>query len=404
MKTSIAPPQTEQAPSPAPSQSGFSLGSLFRQDLGQIPVAAALVLMALYFNVTTNNLFLSARNLDFLTLQSCVVATVGLGAIMVLLLGEIDLSLAVVASLCGSLMTIVSVNDHFPWWLAILTGLVAGFVIGIINGVIVALLRVPSFIVTLAASLGYQGLLLLLLPNATLILTDPTIKAIAASYLPDYLGIGLPVLAVIAYAGYIIFDRVQRQRLGLSVPPIWQTALNIGLVAVIVGVVDSVFENYFGVPLMVALVIGLIALFWVILRFTTFGRHIYAIGGNAEASRRAGIGVNYIRILVFGLASALAAAAGIFQSSRSADADAAVSQTLLLQAIAAAVIGGVSLFGGRGSAWAVVMGALIIAGLENGLDLNGGSDATRFMVEGVVLLLAVIVDALIRRRSAVTGR
>ena len=140
MKTTIAPPQTDQVPSPTPAQSGFSIGSLFRQDLGQIPVAVALVLMALYFNATTGNLFLSARNLNFLTLQSCVVATVGLGAIMVLLLGEIDLSLAVVASLCGSLTTIVSVNNHFPWWLAILTGLVAGFVIGIINGTVVALL------------------------------------------------------------------------------------------------------------------------------------------------------------------------------------------------------------------------------------------------------------------------
>lgn len=401
MKTSIAPPQTEQAQSQTQS---FNIGSLLRQDLGQIPVAAALILMAFYFNATTNNLFLSARNLNFLTLQSCVVATVGLGSIMVLLLGEIDLSLAVVASLCGSVMTIVSVNAHFPWWLAIFTGLLAGLVIGVINGVIVSFLRVPSFIVTLAASLGYQGLLLLLLPNATLILTDPTIKGIAASYLPDYLGIGLPILAIIAYAGYIIYDRVQRQAKGLSVPPIWQTALNIGVVAVIVGVVDSVFENYFGVPLMVALVLGLITLFWVILRFTTFGRYIYAIGGNAEASRRAGINVNYLRIAVFGLASMLAAAAGIFQSSRSADADAAVSPTLLLQAIAAAVIGGVSLFGGRGSAWAVVMGALIIAGLENGLDLNGGSDATKLMVEGVVLLLAVIVDALLRRRSTAAGR
>ncbi len=404
MKTTVAPPQTEQPPAPAPAQ-GLSVGSFFRQDLGQIPVAAALIVMALYFNATTDNLFLSSRNLNFLTIQSCVVATVGLGAIMVLLLGEIDLSLAVVANLCGAVMCLLSVNAHFPWWLAILSGLFAGLVVGVINGIVVALLRVPSFIVTLAASLGYQGLLLhILYPNTTLIITDPNLKGIAASYLPDYLGIGLPVLAVAVYAGYIIFTRVQRQRMGLSVPPIWQTALSIGLPVLLVGLVLWQFENYLGVPLMVALVVGLIALFWVILRFTTFGRHIYAIGGNAEASRRAGINVNYLRIVVFGLASMLAAAAGIFQSSRSADADAAVSPTLLLQAIAAAVIGGVSLFGGRGSAWAVVMGTLIIAGLENGLDLKSGGTDTKFMVEGVVLILAVIIDALIRRRSTAAGR
>jgi D-xylose transport system permease protein len=398
MKTDIASPQVDQSPSTGPR---FDVGWIFRQDLGQIPVAIALILMALYFNATTNDLFLSARNLSNLTIQSCVIATVGLGSIMVLLLGEIDLSLAVVANMCGAIMCIVSVFDHFPWWAAILMGLLSGFAIGIINGIFVAILRVPSFIVTLAASLGYQGLLLhILLPNTTLIITDPNLKAIAANYLPDYLGIGIPVLGVTLYAGYIIYSRLRRQQQGLSVPPLWQTALTIGIAGALVALILWQFENYFGVPIMPILVVGMIALFWIVLRFTTFGQHIYAIGGNAEASRRAGINVNVTRIIVFGLASTLAAAAGIFQASRSADADAAVSPTLLLQAIAAAVIGGVSLFGGRGSAWAVVMGTLVIVGLENGLNLKSSGVDIKFMVEGAVLILAVIVDALLRRRSS----
>lgn len=402
MKTTVASPQADQA---ASTSKGFNIGGIFRQDLGQIPVAIALILMALYFNATTNDLFLSARNLSNLTLQSCVIATIGLGSIMVLLLGEIDLSLAVVANLCGAVTCIMSVFHHFPWWAAILAGLAAGFGIGIINGLIVAFLRVPSFIVTLAASLGYQGLLLhILLPNTTLIITDPNLKGIAANYLPDYLGLGLPILGVVLYAGYIILTRVRRLRQGLAVPPLWQTGVNLGVTIALVALVLWQFESYFGVPIMTMLVLAMIALFWVLMRFTTFGQHVYAIGGNAEASRRAGINVNVIRVLIFGLASMLAAAGGIFLSSRSADADVAVSPTLLLQAIAAAVIGGVSLFGGRGSVWAVVMGTLVIEGLENGLNLKSSGDDTKFMVEGAVLILAVIVDALLRRRSTAAGR
>lgn len=405
MKTEIAPPQTTP-PSQSPS-SGFKLSDIFRQDLGQLPVAFALVLMAIYFNATTSGLFLTARNLSNLTQQiaGTGLATVALGAVLVMLLGEIDLSLAVVSNLCGSITAVVSVYHHFPWWLAILTGMGSGFLIGVINGFIVAIIRVPSFIVTLAASLFYQGLLLrFLFPNTTLIEGDKIIKAISTSYLPDTLGLGLPILAIVAYAAYIFVNYVQRRNKGLAVPPIWQPALNIGLATIFVGLTLALFENYFGVPLVTILTIGLIALFWIVLRFTTFGRYVYAIGGNAEAARRAGISVSTIRIVIFGLASTLAATAGIFEMAQFGTADVAVSPTLLLQAIAAAVIGGVSLFGGRGSVWSVLMGTLIIFGLENGLDLKGGGADVKYMVEGGVLILAVIVDALLRRRSAVTGR
>lgn len=402
MKTDSASPKTDQT---APSSGGFKLGSLFKQDLGQLPVVVALILMALYFNATTSGLFLSARNLSNLTLQSDVIATVALGSIMVLLIGEIDLSVAVVANLCGAVTCVVSVFHHYPWWAAILAGLASGLLIGLINGVIVAIIRVPSFIVTLAASLFYQGLLLhLLLPNTTLIITDPNLKGIAANYLPDTVGVGLPIIGVVIYAAYVIYTRLQRQRKGLVVPPLWQTAANIGVVALVVILALWQFESYLGVPIMTMLVLALIVIFWIILRFTTFGQHVYAIGGNAEASRRAGISVNGIRIALFALTSVLAATAGIFQASRTADADAAVSPTLLLQAIAAAVIGGVSLFGGRGSVWAVIMGTLVIVGLQNGLDLKSSGNDIKFMVEGLVLILAVIVDALLRRRSTSPSR
>jgi D-xylose transport system permease protein len=386
-------------------EGGFTLSDFFKQDFGQIPVLIALVLMWIYFNVTSDGIFLGARNLSNLVGQSSVNATVALAAVMVLLIGEIDLSLAVVSNLAGAVTVTLSVYHGFSAIPAILAGLLVGALVGLINGLIIAVIRVPSFIVTLAALLGYTGLLQhILLPQTTIRLIDPGITGIAQNYLPDYLGISLPVLGVVGYAAYSLFDYQRKRKLNLAAPQIWQLVLNIVLAGAIVGLALYQFESYLGVPIATVIVVGLIALFWIIMRFTTFGRHVYAVGGNTEAARRSGINTTTIRVTIFVLASTLAAVAGILESSRTISAAAAVSPTLLLEAIAAAVIGGVSLFGGRGSVWGVVVGALVIGSLLNGLILQGRTSDIQFMVEGLVLLAAVVVDALLRRRSAVTGR
>jgi D-xylose transport system permease protein len=387
------------------SASGAGLISRIRgligNDLGQIPVFIGLIIIAIYFQIAGGGFFLTPQNLTNLVQQIITIAIVALAAVLVLLIGEIDLSLAAVSALCGAFMGVLSARHDFPAWAAILVAILAGLVIGAINGFFISVLRMPSFIVTLAALIFYQGLLLaVLFPQTTLPIRDDAIINIAVTYLPEYLGIGIPIALVALYALSLVISRAARQRAGLPVMTVGQLVFRIGLVAVIVIGLVTFFDNYLGVPLVAIILVALIIIFWLITTRTRFGRHIYAVGGNAEAARRAGIRVVGLRIMIFSLASMLAAVGGILLASRQVSAASQIDQTLLLSAIAAAVIGGVSLFGGRGSVWAVVLGSLIVGSLENGLDLIGQSTAVKNMVEGVVLLVAVLVDALSRRRNA----
>src|SRR5262249_44400794 len=218
--------------------------------------------------------------------------------------------------------------------------------------------------------------------------------------LPDYLGIGLPVAALLLYVIGILLTRVRRQRAALPVQSTGQLALQVGLPAALTLLVVAGFESYQGVPLVSLIMVSIIVLFWLLTTKTSFGRHIYAVGGNAEAARRAGINVVGLRIAIFTLASTLASIGGILLVSREVSAPAQVDQSLLLNAIAAAVIGGVSLFGGRGSVWGVVLGALVVGSLFNGLFLLNQPASIVEMSEGIILLLAVLVDAVARRRRA----
>lgn len=374
---------------------------LRRGDLGQLPVVLTLMLIAIFFEIASSGLFLTPRNLSNLLLQIAATGMISLGAVLVLLIAEIDLSLGVVSYVCGTVMVVLSVQHGASPLVAILGALAVGALIGLINGIFVAVLRVPSFIVTLAALIGYSGLVLhILLPNTTIRLIDPFLAGIAANYLtfPWDLLVPIPIIAV--YVLLELWNRVRRQRAGLAQMPLWELGVRTGTVVVIFALALLVFENYQGIPYSALILIGAILLFWLIMRFTSFGRHIYAVGGNAEAARRAGISVVGVRVAVFTLAATLAAAGGILAASRAISGTAQIDQTLLLDAIAIAVIGGVSLFGGRGSVWAVVLGALVIGSLKNGLDLQGQQQDIKQMVEATVLIIAVTADAITRRRNA----
>lgn len=386
-----------------------TIGQLLRGDLGFIPVLLTLIVVVIYFTIVSGGIFLHPENLsNLMGAQIATIGILGLGSIMVLLLGEIDLSVASVAILCSVIMAIFSERLGLSAGIAILAALVVGAIIGLINGLLVAVLRVPSFIVTLAGSIGYAGLLLHLLNGqSTLIINNSFILAIAGSarsFLPDYLGIGLPVLAVLLYSAGLIVNYVRRRRSGLKTVSATRVVVQIVITAAIVIGAMAVFESYQGVPYPTAILFGLIVLFWLILTKTSFGRHIYAVGGNAEAARRAGINIVGVRIAAFVLCSMLAAVGGVIEASHGNAVASQVDPTLLLNAIAAAVIGGVSLFGGRGSAWAIVLGVLIIGSLANGLSLlSQGADVSE-MVEGAVLVIAVTVDAVVRRAQAQSGR
>jgi D-xylose transport system permease protein len=305
-------------------------------------------------------------------------------------------------------MADLSERAHAPAFVAIVAALAFGALIGTLNGFFVAVLRIPSFIVTLAGNIAFSGLVItLLFGQATLEIANSFINGIAGSftsYLPDFLGIGLPTLAVLLYAGYLVLNYIRRRNAGLRNPPF---PLFLALVIVPIVVVEGAvigFENLHGVPYSTALLFALIVLFWIILTKTAFGRHIYAAGGNKEAARRAGINVVGIQIAVFALCSLLAAVGGIVEASRGNSVASAVPPQLLLDPIAAAVIGGVSLFGGKGSVWSIVLGILIIGSLENGLALESIPADRVLWIEGGVLLIAVTVDALLRRVQARTGR
>lgn len=385
-----------------------SLGQLLRNDLGFIPVMLTLIAIVIFFAITTNGVFIEPRNLSNLTLQIVTIGIDALGVSLVLLLGEIDLSVASVSTLCAVIMGILSERNGLPAWEAITLAILTGALVGFINGIFIAVLRIPSFIVTLAASIGYAGLLLnLLAGQATLIIHDPALLAIAGSstsYLTNFLGIGLPTLALLLYIGGLVFDQASRRRAGLRVKSVLQLVAQIVIAAVIVEGGVVLFQSYQGIPNATAILFFLILIMWLVLTKTTFGRHIYAVGGNIEAARRAGINVVFIRVVVFTLCSTLAAVGGVLAASYGNAVASQINPTLLLDAIAAAVIGGVSLFGGRGSVWSIVLGVLIIGSLENGLDLKSQGSDVKQMIEGAVLVLAVTVDALVRRAQARSGR
>ncbi len=381
-----------------------TVGQLLRSDLGFLPVLVTLLLIVVFFTVVSNGVFLSPENFTNLALQIATIGVIGLGLILVLLLGEIDLSAAAVSTFCSVVMAVMTERLGLPALVAVPAALLTGALVGAINGFFVAFLRIPSFIVTLAASIFYSGLLLTLLAGqSTLIIRDPFVDAIAGnstSFLTDVLGIGLPTIVVLIYIASQIYTYFTRKRAGLRVSTPLMLGLRCAIAFILVEGAVALFENNSGVPYSTALLFALIIVFWLILTKTALGRHIYAVGGNAEAARRAGINVVGIRIAVFALCSALAAAGGIIAASRGLSVASQVSPSLLLDAIGAAVIGGVSLFGGRGSVWAIVLGVLIIGSLENGLALKSQGADIKQIVEGAVLLLAVTSDALIRRFQA----
>jgi len=403
-------PESNQAPTPTPQPTqlvGQSIGErLFRGDIGQLPAFLMLALIVIIFQIISGGFFLKPINLSNLMLQTASTSMVALGAVMVLLLAEIDLSLASVANLCGAVMVTLSVYHNWPAPLALLAGVVVGALVGAVNGILVAVLRVPSFIVTLAAYIFYSGLLLhILLPQTTVRLIDPALTGIMTGYLTFPYDVLIPWPFIALYVWSLLSERSRRTRLGLAVGPAWTMWGRIAAVVVITVVALFVFESALGVPYSLLIVLGIISIFWLALRFTTYGRHVYAVGGSPEAARRAGINVILIRISVFALASMLAGIGGILESSRTISASAQVDPQLLLLAIAVAVIGGVSLFGGRGSVWGVMLGILIIGSLENGLTLfSATSQDVKLMIEGLVLIVAVLLDAITRRRNAVTGR
>jgi D-xylose transport system permease protein len=380
---------------------GGILGRIARGELGVLQVFVALALIWIVFQLA-NDRFLTAVNLTNLMLQVTAVGIISIGVVLVLLLGEIDLSIGAVSGLCAGIMAVLTAQHGWSPELAILVGLLAGTGIGLINGFFNTFFGIPSFVVTLAGLIAWQGALLLVLgETGTINLPPSRITDLTSTFYGPGVGWTLAVVVTAATLGVGLLERRRRQKAGLEPPALAGLVLRTVLVgaAMVIGVAILLSDR--GVPLAVLILLGLTAVFAWITQRTRFGRHIYAVGGNAEAARRAGIRVTRVRMTVFAIASTMAAAGGIMAASRLiAVNQSSGSGDVLLNAIAGPVIAGTSLFGGRGTVWSALLGALVIGSISNGMDLLGLESSVKFMITGGVLLAAVTLDSLARRQRS----
>lgn len=383
------------------SKRGAFIRKISSGELGSLRVLIVLVVIWAIFQIA-NDRFLTSINLENLMLQITAVAVISIGVVMILLLGEIDLSVGAVSGLAAGVMAVLTVKHGVSPILGILAGLAVGASIGCFNGIMVTQFGVPSFVVTLAGLLGWQGVLLWVLGDTgTINLPDSTITDLTSTFFSDAVGWILGLVTIGGFVLTALMKRRSRAKAGLPPGPILGTSIR--LVATAIGVLAAVYvmNDDRGVPLAVVIMLLLMVFFTFLTERTRFGRHIFAVGGNLEASKRAGIRTDGVKIAVFTMASTLAAAGGILAASRLL----AVNQSsgagdLLLLAIAGPVIAGTSLFGGRGFVFSALLGALVIGSISNGMDLLALESSVKYMITGAVLLAAVTLDSVTQRRRA----
>ncbi len=393
-----------------------SLGAILRArwealragEVGSLPVIFGLIAITIFFTSKVG-IFFSAVNFSNLIQQMAGVTVIAIGVVFVLLIGEIDLSIGYVSGVAGVVVAELQMpgsSHDYPGLVAIFVALGVGAAIGAFQGSFIAFLGVPSFVVTLAGLLAWQGVILKALGSQGVIgIQDHQINDIANYVLTKNWGWAIAIIFTVGYAAAVFGTILSRRRAGLRSGNIILSVARVAFYGALAFAAVAVCNHSRGVPL-----VGLIVLFLVVLGAyvagrTTFGRHVYAVGGNAEAAHRAGINVKLIKILVFSISGAMAAMGGIIFASRLNSVDlTAGGSTILLDAISAAVIGGVSLFGGRGRVSGALFGGLIIGMIANGIDLVGYTDAVKFITTGVILLAAVTLDTVARRRQAASGR
>ncbi|GAA3706076.1 sugar ABC transporter permease [Streptomyces tremellae] len=376
-------------------------------ELGSIPVIIGLILIAAIFT-SLNSSFLGAGNITDILVQMSGTGLIATGIVFVLLLGEIDLSVGSVSGLASAIFAVLGVTHGMNNVLALVIALASGAVAGAIHGFFFARIGVPAFAVTLAGLLFWSGLMLQVLgpagtiniPNDNIVykLENYFFSDVAAAYI-------LAIVAVAVYFWASFSQNRSRQKAGIPSRPLSDTILRTVLVAIAAFGVAVIFNQYKGLPLAVVIFIGLLVITDFVLRRTTYGRKIFALGGSVEASRRAGINVTLIRISVFTISGGFAALGGLFLASQIAAANqGAGAGNLLMNSIAAAVIGGTSLFGGRGRTWNALLGVLVIISIQVGLGIQGVAAPIVSMVTGAVLLATVVIDAITRKTQRSAGR
>jgi D-xylose transport system permease protein len=426
MTTSVQPPadppviepDDEEASAAATLRSSFQdyFEKVKGGDVGSLPAVLGLIVLVAVFSIMRPDTFTNSFNFANLINQSAAVMVIAMGLVFVLVLGEIDLSAGYAAGVAGAMLGIVVTNEGWPWWSGIIVALLTGLVIGIGIGLLVAYLGIPSFVVTLAAFLGFQGLLLLIIgQGGTVAYRDDKILAIMNDNLPVWLGWTLWGVGIAAYAFFTLRRNAKFRAAGLNADPQVLWLFKLVALAVITGAGvwylsiersrNTLIVSLKGVPIVVVVIVVLLLVLTFLLSKTGWGRHVYAVGGNSEAARRARINVKVVKLSCFAMCSTVAAIAGILLGSRDNSISPATGgSTTLLYAVGAAVIGGASLFGGKGRVIDAVIGGLVIAVINNGMLLTDQPPGRVYVVTGIVLLVAASVDALSRKRAAATGR
>jgi D-xylose transport system permease protein len=413
VSSTAAPPEARLA-----EEGNDTIGGLLRAyidkvragDVGSLPVIVGMAIIVIVFTLKVS-IFFSAVNFNNLIVQLTPIALIAIGVVFVLLLGEIDLSIGYLSGVCGVCVAWFAepgTGHTVPGLVAIFLAIALGAAIGALQGSFVALLGVPSFVVTLAGLLALEGVIIKWIGSqATIGVQDKYVLDTANYIFPKTAGWVVAAIITAAFAASTGAGVLSRRRAGLPTGNMLVPALRVGAVAVVAFLVVGICNNGnpAGLPFPGLLLVAMLALWTFVAKRTTFGRHVYAVGGSAEAARRAGISVPFIRIAVFMISGAMAALGGVVFAARLNGVDlSAGGGSTLLDAIAAAVIGGTSLFGGRGRVMAALLGALVIRTIANGLGLLGSSSATEYIITGVILLAAVTLDTLSRRRLERSGR
>ncbi|CAM5369929.1 sugar ABC transporter permease [Streptomyces abikoensis] len=376
-------------------------------ELGSLPVVVGLIVIALVFQLR-DSAFLGAENLSNLFVTAAGTGLIAVGIVFVLILGEIDLSVGSVSGLAAAVFAVLNINHGMAEWLALVLAILSGTLIGALHGFFFARIGVPAFVVTLAGLLGWNGLMLQVLgSNGTINLDDSGLVAgLTNHYFTDVsAAYGLATVAVAAFFLVSFRDSRRREAAGVPSRPLSEIVLRTVALAVPAYVVAWLFNQYKGLPLAVVIFLGVVVALDLVLRRTSYGRKVFALGGSVEAARRAGINVAAVRISVFALSGTMAAVGGMFLASQiNAANQSSGAGSLLMNAIAAAVIGGTSLFGGRGKTWSALLGVLVIQSIASGMALLGIASAVQYMITGAVLLAAVVIDSVSRRTQRTAGR
>lgn len=380
---------------------------LHEDGLGPAPVLLALAVTWMVFQALNDN-FLSPRNLSVLSVDIVGTGMVAVGIVFVLLIGEIDLSVGSLAGLAGAVFAALNVNLGMPEWLAVIIAVLGGTAAGAIHGFSFARIGVPAFVVTLAGLLVWNGVMLYLLgPDSSINFSeDGLVATLTSRYFSSTVAVyGLAALCTAAYLLVSRHDRRRRGAAGMPCRPMGEIWARTALLAVVAFAAVYVLGRFEGLPLALLIFLAVIVASDLLLRRTPYGRKVLALGGGVEAARRSGVDVARVRISVFMVSGTLASVGGLFIASRLTSASqVSGSGMLLINAIAAAVIGGTSLFGGRGSAWSALLGVLIIQSIGSGMALLGVEPPIQFMITGGVLFTAVVFDSLARRSAESRGR